>query len=264
MNRLSVILALIQMAWRIAINVDRDIIHPLVMKWREEEAAKKNPAVERSTLRGGCPAAEESTLRGKGLAVASLLFVCLFCSSCAYFKQGVRLLDDCLQATQTTTNLPAPSSGGQAGAPAPAITNAPAVPPDPVPQPAAVVTYIPGDVRDKGAETALRGFGGFADVRYSANDIQNLRRQSPSIPAKGAWYPIDPAVVSGLSLRIQSDRSILCQAADFTSPRTGLRYRFCGYLIQVSTGALVTTNPLTIAARDCAKTLRIMYATVAE
>jgi len=248
MNRLSVILALVQMAWRIAINVDRDIIHPLVMKWREEEAAKKNPVAEQSTLRGkggsGGP--------GIGMSVASLLFICLLCSSCAYFRQGVGLVDDFLQATQTTTNAPAPAS-----------TNAPAVPPEPTPQAAAVFTYVPGDVRDKGTETALLGFGGFADVRYSANDIQNLRRQSPSIPAKGSWYPLDPAVVSGLSLQIQPDRSILCQAADFTSPRTGLRYRFCGYLIQVSTGALITTNPLTIPAADCRKTLRIMYATIA-
>jgi len=187
------------------------------------------------------------------MSVASLLLVCLLCSSCTYFRQGVGLLDDFLQTTQTTTN-----------APAPAITNAPVVPPSPTPEPAAVVTYIPGDVRDKGAEMALRGFGGFADVRYSANDIQNLRRQSPAIPAKGAWYPLDPTVVSGLSLQIQPDRSILCQAADFTSPRTGLRYRFCGYLIQVSTGVLVTTNPLTIPPADCRKTLRIMYATVEE
>ena len=76
-------------------------------------------------------------------------------------------------------------------------------------------------------------------------------------------YPLDPSVVTGLSLQIQPDGSILCQASDFTSARTGLRYRFCGYLIQVSTGNLVTVNPYTIPAADCAKTLRIMYATVA-
>ena len=110
----------------------------------------------------------------------------------------------------------------------------------------------------------MLGFGGFADVRYSANDVQNLRRQCPSIPAKGSWYPLDPGVVTGLSLQIQPDGSILCQASDFTSARTGLRYRFCGYLIQVSTGKLVTANPYTIPAADCAKTLRIMYATVAK
>ncbi|MEI6809895.1 MAG: hypothetical protein WCN95_14350, partial [bacterium] len=126
------------------------------------------------------------------------------------------------------------------------------------------ITYIPGDERDKGAEIALTEFGGFEDVRYSANDVQNLRRQSPVVPAEGAWYPLDPAIVTGLSLQIQPDGSIVCQAADFTSPRTGLRYRFCGYLIQVSTGNLVTTNPLTIPATDCARTLRIMYATVAR
>ena len=126
------------------------------------------------------------------------------------------------------------------------------------------MTYIQGDERDKGTEIALAGFGGFEDVRYSANDVQNLRRQSPAIPAKGSWYPLDPGVVSGLSLQIQSDGSILCHAGDFTSPRTGLRYLFCGFLIQVSTGNLVTANPLTSPAADCAKTLRIMYATVAE
>ena len=233
MNRLSVILGLIHMVWRTIINVDRDIIHPLVVKWRTEEAAKK-------TGTGGTAV---------GGTVAALLLVCLLCSSCAYLKQGVGFLDDYLNDTQSTTNDPAP-----------AVTNLPA-PPIPVPVPA--VTYIPGDVRDKGADMAMLGFGGFADVRYSANDIQNLRRQSPSIPAKGAWYPLDPGVVSGLSLQIQPDGSIVCQASDFTSARTGLRYRFCGYLIQVSTGALVTTNPYTIPAADCAKTLRIMYATIA-
>jgi len=41
MSRLSVILGLIQMVWQVFINVDRDIIHPLVLKWREEEAKKK-------------------------------------------------------------------------------------------------------------------------------------------------------------------------------------------------------------------------------
>lgn len=101
-------------------------------------------------------------------------------------------------------------------------------------------------------------------MRYSANDTQNRRRQSPSIPAIGVWYPLDPGVVTGLSLQIQPDGSILCQASDFTGARSGLRYRFCGYLIQVSTGNLVTTNPYTIPAADCAKTLRIMYATVAK
>ena len=228
MNRLSVILGLIQMVWRTIMNVDRDLIHPLVVKWREEEAGRK-------TGTGGDSAA--------GGAAVALLLVCLLCSSCAYLKQGVGLLDDYLNDTQSTTNSPAP-----------AVTNLPA----------AVITYIPGDVRDKGAEMAMLGFGGFADVRYSANDIQNLRRQSPSIPAKGSWYPLDPGVVAGLSLQIQPDGSIVCQASDFTSARTGLRYRFCGYLIQVSTGALVTANPYTIPAADCAKTLRIMYATVAE
>ena len=168
-------------------------------------------------------------------------------------KQGVGLLDDWLQSTQTTTNTPTPAS-----------TNLPAPQPTPPPMPTTSITYIPGDERDKGTEIALTGFGGFEDVRYSANDVQNLRRQSPSIPAEGAWYPLDPAVVTGLSLQIQSDGSIVCQAADFTSARTGLRYRFCGYLIQVSTGNLVTANPLTIPSADCAKTLRIMYATVAE
>jgi len=232
MNRLSVILTLVQMVWRVIMNVDRDIIHPLVVKWREEEATKKGS--------GGSAA---------GGAAVALLLVCLLCSSCAYLKQGVGLLDDYLNDTQTTNS------------PAPAVTNLPA---PPIPPPAAAVTYIPGDVRDKGAEMAMLGFGGFADVRYSANDIQNLRRQSPSIPAKGSWYPLDPGVVSGLSLQIQPDRSILCQASDFTSARTGLRYRFCGYLIQVSTGNLVTANPYTIPAADCAKTLRIMYATVAK
>ena len=232
MNRLSVILGLIQMVWRTIMNVDRDIIHPLVVKWREEEVAKKTG--------GGGTAA--------GGAVAALLLVCLLCSSCAYLKQGVGVLDDYLNDTHSTNS------------PAPAVTNLPA---PPIPPPAAAVTYIPGDLRDKGAEMAMLGFGGFADVRYSANDIQNLRRQSPSIPAKGSWYPLDPGVVSGLSLQIQPDGSIVCQASDFTSARTGLRYRFCGYLIQVSTGAIVTTNPYTIPAADCAKTLRIMYATVA-
>ena len=76
--------------------------------------------------------------------------------------------------------------------------------------------------------------------------------------------PLDPAVVTGLSLQIQSDGSILCQAADFTSARTGLRYRFCGYLILVSTGNLVTANPVTIPETDYAKTMMIMYTTDAE
>ena len=233
MNRLSVILGLVQMVWRVIINVDRDIIHPLVVKWRTEEAAKKTGSGDSAA----------------GGAAVALLLVCLLCSSCAYLKQGVGLLDDYLNDTQSTTNSPAP-----------AVTNQPAPPPPP----AATVTYIPGDVRDKGAEMAMLGFGGFADVRYSANDVQNLRRQSPSIPAKGSWYPLDPGVVTGLSLQIQPDGSIVCQASDFTSARTGLRYRFCGYLIQVSTGNLVTTNPYTIPAADCAKTLRLMYATVAK
>jgi len=43
MNRLSVILALIEMAWQIAINVDREIIHPLVMKWREGRLRGRTP-----------------------------------------------------------------------------------------------------------------------------------------------------------------------------------------------------------------------------
>jgi len=221
------------MVWRVIMNVDRDIIHPLVIKWREEEAAKK-------TGGGGLTA---------GGAIAALLLVCLLCSSCAYLKQGVGVLDDYLNDTQSTNT------------PVPVVTNLPA---PPILPPATTVTYIPGDLRDKGADMAMLGFGGFADVRYSANDIQNLRRQSPSIPAKGSWYPLDPVVVSGLSLQIQPDGSILCQASDFTSARTGLRYRFCGYLIQVSTGALVTTNPYTIPSANCAKTLRVMYATVAK
>ena len=201
MNRLSVILGLIQMVWQVIINVDRDIIHPLVLKWREEEAKKKNG--------GGGSAA--------GGAAAALVLACVLFSSCAYVKQGVSLLDDYLQSTQTTTNTPTPAS-----------TNLPATPTLPPPMPTISITYIPGDERDNGTEIALVGVGGFEDVRYSANDVQNLRRQSPSIPTEGAWYPLDPDVVTGLSLHIQPDGSILCQAADFTSSRTGLRYRFCG------------------------------------
>ncbi|MEI6808522.1 MAG: hypothetical protein WCN95_07350 [bacterium] len=94
MNRLSVILTLVQMVWRVIINVDREIIHPLVTKWREEEAKKKTG--------GGGSAA--------GGAVAALLLACLLCSSCAYLKQGVGLLEHYLQSTQTTTNTPAPAS----------------------------------------------------------------------------------------------------------------------------------------------------------
>ncbi|MEI6810400.1 MAG: hypothetical protein WCN95_16895, partial [bacterium] len=90
--------------------VDRDIIHPLVLKWREEEAKKKNG--------GGGSAA--------GGAVAALLLACLLFSSCAYVKQGVSLLDDYLQSTQTSTNSPALS---------PASTNMPALPPPTPPQP---------------------------------------------------------------------------------------------------------------------------------
>jgi len=162
----------------------------------------------------------------------------------------VGFLDDYLNDAQSITN-----------APAPVVTNQPA---PRFPVPAVAVTYIPRDVRDKGADMAMLGFGGFADVRYSANDTQNLRRQSPSIPANGSWYTLDPGVFTGLSLRLQPDGSILCQASDFTSPRTGLRYRFCGYLIQVSTGVLITANPYTIPAANCGKTLRIMHATVAK
>jgi|APCry1669188910_1035180.scaffolds.fasta_scaffold33300_3 hypothetical protein len=92
MNRLSVIVALVQMVWRTIINVDRAIIHPLVVKWQEEEAAKK-------TGSGGAAA---------GGAVAVLLHACLLCSSCAYLKQGVGLLDDYLNDTQSITNAPAP------------------------------------------------------------------------------------------------------------------------------------------------------------
>jgi len=101
MSRLSVILTLVQMVWRVIINVDRDIIHPLVEKWREQEA-KKNDS-------GGSAA---------GGAAAALLLACLLCSSCAYVKQGVGLLDDWLLSTQTTTVAPIP-------VPAPAVTNLP-------------------------------------------------------------------------------------------------------------------------------------------
>ena len=93
MNRLSVILTLVQIVWRVIINVDRDIIHPLVTKWREEEAKRKS---------GGGPAS--------GAAAVVVLIACLFCGSCAYVKQRVGLLDDWLQSTQTTTNTPAPAS----------------------------------------------------------------------------------------------------------------------------------------------------------
>lgn len=93
MSRLSVILGLIQMVWQVIINVDRDIIHPLVLKWREEEAKKKNG--------GGGSAA--------GGAAAALVLACVLFSSCAYVKQGVSLLDDYLQST-LSTNSPAPAS----------------------------------------------------------------------------------------------------------------------------------------------------------
>ena len=241
MNRLSVLLALGQMVWRVILNVDRDIIHPLAVKWRDAVAKKK------ADVAAGGPGPCAGLGVGPGLAAGFFLLLCLFCGSCAYLKSGVVLVDGWFHALPESTNVTS------------VVTNAPASTNVPV-----VVSYIPGDVRDKGADMAMLGFGGFADVRYSANDVQNLHRQVPSIQCQGSWYPLDPGVVTGLSLQIQRDGSIVCQATDFTSARTGLRYRFCGYLIQVSTGTLVTANPYTIPAADCAKTLRIMYATVAK
>ena len=146
----------------------------------------------------------------------------------------------------------------------PAPTNSPPVVVPPVDLPAVVVPpvvyeYIPGNVMDRGPEIYNPNFNGM-DVRLSANDVQNLNPRG--VPAKGSWYPLDSKVVSGLVLAGAPDGGIIASAKDFTSARTGLRYHFCAFMVQTTSGPLVVSNPLTIPRGECHNTLRIMYATV--
>ena len=132
-------------------------------------------------------------------------------------------------------------------------------PTNPVP-PAVVYEYIPGDVRDKGKD--IWQFVSGMDVRLSANDIKNL--MAVGIPAKGAWYPLAPEVMEGLTVTATADGGLEAHGRDFTSARTGLKYHLCGYYVSVTTtpAAFRPGFDLRLSKAECHGTLRPMYATV--
>lgn len=131
----------------------------------------------------------------------------------------------------------------------------------PPPPPPIVYEYIPGDRVDKGNEIWIANYEGIGmGVRLSANDVKNLNRCG--IPAKGSWYPLDHGVTQNVLLKLNPDGSVTASATDFVSSRSGLKYHFCGFLVQYSESQLVQTNVLTIPKAQCNETLRFMYATV--
>lgn len=122
--------------------------------------------------------------------------------------------------------------------------------------------YVTGDKRDKGGELWKTSYQGM-QVRLSANDVSNLQRNG--VPATGSWYPLDAAVAgSAVSLSVASDGGIIASASDFVSPRTGLKYHFCGFLVHTSSSTLQQVPSITIPRDQCHDALRFMFATVAQ
>jgi len=135
------------------------------------------------------------------------------------------------------------------------------IPPTP-PAPSKDYTPVAGDRLDKGPEVWNPNFNGM-DIRLSANDGKNLVRCG--YPCVDGWYPLDHSVSSGIVLSTAPDGGIIASAGDFTSPRTGKRYHFCGFYVHTTDGNVLTpVYTINIPKNQCSQTLRFMFVTMKD
>lgn len=145
------------------------------------------------------------------------------------------------------------------------VSPTPPTPPGPGPTPPTPPTpsyrYVgnPDPNLDDGPEIWVAGVFGFDSIRLSANDTQNLNREG--IPAVGSWYSMDSEILRELLQLSKVEGGVKVFCPDFTSKKTGARYRACGVLIAKSSGPL-RSMPIVIPDSECRETLRIMFATV--
>ena len=135
----------------------------------------------------------------------------------------------------------------------------PAAPP--VGTPAPVVRYVgvPDRSADRGAEIWKPNWHG-CQIRLSANDTENIRGIA------GSWYPLDAGVV-GDNVQVTEDAAgnALVVGRDFTSMRTGYRYRWLGLVTETSGNPLVpgvSGVSITVPKARLTGALRIHWATV--
>jgi len=110
--------------------------------------------------------------------------------------------------------------------------------------------FVRGDSRDHGPE--IYAYVGGMDIRLLANDA------SKTLGCVADFYNIDGDIVDDASALTWSDKTF--RAKNFTSSRSGKKYRWMGWTVESSSNPLVTTNPLTLSSLK--KTLRVYWATV--
>jgi len=139
----------------------------------------------------------------------------------------------------------------------------PPTPPTPIPP---AVVYVNGDERDKTTDSAswLHGLGGFADVRLSCNDVQNLAPRG--VPCHGPWYDLNPRAVNyRAECMVEPDGSVRARLLqDQVSPITGQKYHMVGVMVATTQPStpLRQGNDIMIPRAECRQTLRIMFVTI--
>ena len=114
--------------------------------------------------------------------------------------------------------------------------------------------FVDGDSAADGGDEEYTVIG-LMGVRLDANDISKY-------PCQPGFYFLDGGLIEsqGALAWTTVDGALVFTAKNFTSPRSGLKYRFMGWTLQSSGDPLVTDNPVTIA--DPSGTLRAYWATV--
>ena len=111
--------------------------------------------------------------------------------------------------------------------------------------------FVVGDKSvDHGQE--VYGYAGGMDIRCLANDA------SKTPGAANNFYFISTEVINDTGALIIDGDTVT--ADNFTSPRSGKKYRWMGWTIEKSSAPLVTDNPLTLSGLH--GTLRSYWATV--
>jgi hypothetical protein len=157
----------------------------------------------------------------KYAALIVLVAVSVGCITPAQIEQAGKVLDGLGNVAPAVTNAVGPIVGPVVVKPVEPGGNV-AIVTDPA------VKYIGGDKRDKGGGE-IHKIWGRTNLRIY-NDGGSLRKAG--IPVANTWFYIDPAVIpeGSFTYRTEGIDAILT-GKDFTSKRTGNRYRFEGFHI---------------------------------
>lgn len=110
-----------------------------------------------------------------------------------------------------------------------------------------------------------KGVGGGNYCMIGSMGVRLLANDGSKTPCVNGWYFILDALINSegaFTTARNTDGSYTFAALDFTSPRSGLKYRFIGWTVQHSADPLVYANPLTLTPGQLTETLRGYWVTV--